>query len=228
MTQSFKTFLSIALAAAAGGVLVFSSIGYVFAGHNGAVVDIESGECGQRTFTAAIEDPEGTHIVENMHLIVSVDGQTESVVIPTDGTEASISVGPFATSTEDVATTTIHWRVFGGGERDYDSPAWNGYGEEGFSADINAYADEVGGFDWTTSGPDDPNPFVTWHEIEAEVCQTDTDEDEGDTGDDENGDNGDTETEITKAECKKGGWEEFDFRNQGQCIRFVNTGQDSR
>lgn len=29
-------------------------------------------------------------------------------------------------------------------------------------------------------------------------------------------------------ECKKGGWEDFGFRNQGQCIRFVNTGQDSR
>lgn len=31
-----------------------------------------------------------------------------------------------------------------------------------------------------------------------------------------------------KNECKKGGWEEFGFKNQGQCIRFVNTGQDSR
>lgn len=31
-----------------------------------------------------------------------------------------------------------------------------------------------------------------------------------------------------KNQCKKGGWEEFGFKNQGQCIRFVNTGQDSR
>ena len=31
-----------------------------------------------------------------------------------------------------------------------------------------------------------------------------------------------------KSDCKKGGWEEFGFRNQGQCIRFVNTGKDSR
>lgn len=29
-------------------------------------------------------------------------------------------------------------------------------------------------------------------------------------------------------ECKKGGWEDFGFKNQGQCIRFVNTGKDSR
>jgi hypothetical protein len=32
----------------------------------------------------------------------------------------------------------------------------------------------------------------------------------------------------TKDDCKKGGWEDFGFRNQGQCIRFVNTGKDSR
>ena len=35
-------------------------------------------------------------------------------------------------------------------------------------------------------------------------------------------------TPETKKDCKKGGWEEFGFRNQGQCIRFVNTGKDSR
>jgi hypothetical protein len=33
---------------------------------------------------------------------------------------------------------------------------------------------------------------------------------------------------VTKDDCRNGGFEEFDFRNQGQCIRFVNTGQDSR
>lgn len=31
-----------------------------------------------------------------------------------------------------------------------------------------------------------------------------------------------------KEDCKNGGWVEYGFRNQGQCIRFVNTGQDSR
>ncbi len=33
---------------------------------------------------------------------------------------------------------------------------------------------------------------------------------------------------ATKQDCKRGGWQGFDFRNQGQCIRFVNTGKDSR
>ncbi|MFH5831223.1 hypothetical protein ACG2F4_06010 [Halalkalibaculum sp. DA3122] len=32
----------------------------------------------------------------------------------------------------------------------------------------------------------------------------------------------------TRQECMKGGWEEFGFKNQGQCIRYVNTGKDSR
>ena len=33
---------------------------------------------------------------------------------------------------------------------------------------------------------------------------------------------------ATKEECKKGGWEDFGFKNQGQCVRFVETGKDSR
>jgi hypothetical protein len=30
-----------------------------------------------------------------------------------------------------------------------------------------------------------------------------------------------------KDECKDGGWVELGFRNQGQCVRFVNTGVDT-
>lgn len=33
---------------------------------------------------------------------------------------------------------------------------------------------------------------------------------------------------VSKEECMKGGWSNFDFRNQGQCIRFVETSLDSR
>jgi hypothetical protein len=32
----------------------------------------------------------------------------------------------------------------------------------------------------------------------------------------------------TKAECKKNGWQTYGFRNQGQCVRFIETGKDSR
>lgn len=31
-----------------------------------------------------------------------------------------------------------------------------------------------------------------------------------------------------KTQCMKGGWEEYGFKNQGQCVRFVETGKDSR
>ncbi|MEQ9397739.1 MAG: hypothetical protein RJQ04_01095 [Longimicrobiales bacterium] len=30
------------------------------------------------------------------------------------------------------------------------------------------------------------------------------------------------------ADCRRGGWVDFGFRNQGQCIRFLKTGKDSR
>jgi hypothetical protein len=33
---------------------------------------------------------------------------------------------------------------------------------------------------------------------------------------------------ATKADCMKGGWEAFGFKNQGQCVRFIETGKDSR
>lgn len=33
---------------------------------------------------------------------------------------------------------------------------------------------------------------------------------------------------VEKGDCKKGGWEDYGFKNQGQCIRYVNTGKDSR
>ena len=39
---------------------------------------------------------------------------------------------------------------------------------------------------------------------------------------------GEPDDPQTKDDCKNGGWEQFGFKNQGQCIRFVNTGKDSR
>lgn len=33
---------------------------------------------------------------------------------------------------------------------------------------------------------------------------------------------------VTKDDCKNGGWQELGFKNQGQCIRYVNTGKDNR
>lgn len=33
---------------------------------------------------------------------------------------------------------------------------------------------------------------------------------------------------ISKSDCKNGEWDKYGFKNQRQCIRFVNTGKDSR
>jgi hypothetical protein len=33
---------------------------------------------------------------------------------------------------------------------------------------------------------------------------------------------------ASRFECMDGAWKNFGFRNQGQCIRFLETGQDSR
>lgn len=35
-------------------------------------------------------------------------------------------------------------------------------------------------------------------------------------------------TETSKDDCKQGRWQALGFRNQGQCIQYVNTGRDSR
>lgn len=147
----------------ATGALLVSAVA-VFAHHNGAIVTTEIATCSETTFTAEIADPAGTHKVGNMRLVV-YDGDSTyfTNVIPTDGSDVSISVGPFS------ETTTVKWRVFGGDERDYDIPSWTGYGGATFSADINTYG-SANGWSWVLAGPDDPNPFTTWNSEEVGGC----------------------------------------------------------
>lgn len=127
------------------------------------------------------------------------DGDPVFKKFPGDGSETQVSVGPF---TQD---TTLFWRVFGGGERDYDMPLWNGYGSPSFTADIVAYANDYGGYGWVLEGTDGDNPFTTWNELEVPGCAPEV-----------------------KRDCFKGGFETYGFKNQGQCVRFVETGKDSR
>ncbi|MEX0868310.1 MAG: hypothetical protein WD011_01425 [Nitriliruptoraceae bacterium] len=176
------------------------------ADHNGAQVAVTGGECEPTVISATVADAQGTHLVDNMRLVVD-DGTTVEVSdpIPTDGSAVGVSVGPY---TEE---TLVLWRIFGGSERDYDQPAWNTYGEPGFTDAINDYATSVGGFDWVLSGFDDDNPFTTWSSLTVAPCL----DEEPDTPDE-------------KDVCKQSGWQSLDFRNQGQCIRFINTGKDSR
>ncbi|GGC53152.1 hypothetical protein IEU95_10205 [Hoyosella rhizosphaerae] len=153
---------------AASALFYGASFGVASAGHNGADVEfVASGDCGETTFTAGVIDAAGTHKVNNMVLVVHADGETQNQVIPVDGTTTSITVGPF--TSPSAGTETIHWRVFGGGERDYDDPSWNGYGEAGFTDDINAYAED-NGWGWVVAGPDDDNPFTIWSTVDVESC----------------------------------------------------------
>jgi hypothetical protein len=161
----------------------------------GATVTTDVNTCEPTIVSATTLDPG----IANMFLVVDTEDTDEQFGnIPTDGSSVEIAVGPFGTD------TTVSWRVFGGGERDYDDPHWNGYGGPTFSADITAYG-AANGFGWVVAGTDDPNPFTTWNEVEVPGCSP----------------------EVI-SDCKNGGWEDFGFRNQGQCIRYVNTGQDSR
>ena len=185
-----KIFSSIVVSAIA--LTALSST--VFAAYDLPEVDVgEPMTCGETTFTAFVGS---NNPVTNMHLVVSADGTTQAEVIPTLPSTVEITVGPFIT--KDTEMMPIYYRIFGGGERDFDNPHWNGYGEPDFISDIVAYIGLFGDA-WTIAGPEDPNPFVVWDEMEVETCG-----------------------------CKKGGWEALGFRNQGQCIRYVNTGMDSR
>lgn len=182
--------LAITTALAMAGLMVSPALA-----SGAAVVTTDVNTCSPTTFSA--EAP-GSN-VSNQYLVVDDNSSVQSSVIPTDGSSTTISVGPFG------ADTTVSWRVFGGAERDYDMPAWNGYGSPGFGADVGAYAATVGGYSWVISGTDDANPFTTWTTVDVPGCYP-----------------------TTQDECKKGGWENYGFKNQGQCVRFIETGKDSR
>lgn len=185
---------------------------------NPADISVEPQANGSLKFIAGITDPDGPGKVANMRLVVYVapssTGFTEEQLeftgnIPIDGTTVEITVGPFLEPFGE--QIEVLWRVFGGGERDYDNPSWNGYGEPGFGASVTAYATEVGTFNWVLAGPNDPNPFTNWN-VEIVDPHTIT---------------GLTGAQATQL-CKDGQWKGYGFKNQGQCVRYLVTGQDSR
>lgn len=176
-------------------LFALSTVGGALAEHGPVVVDVESGDCGETTISASV--PGGTSTT-NFFLFVDVDGDVEAVNVPTDGSDATVNVGPFYTQSPE--TVAIHWRVFGGPERNHDDPHWNGLGDPNHNAEIIAYG-EANGWEWLSSGFDDPNPFINWYTLDVESCA------------------------ITKDDCKHGGYADFGFRNQGLCIQFVNTGK---
>lgn len=192
ITQTIRGHVA-GLAAVLAGFITLAGVALA-AGPAEVTYDVNT--CEPTTFSATADGS----TVGNQYLVVDTeDAEEQYANIPTDGSSADISVGPFGSD------TVVSWHVFGGGERNYDMPHWNGFGTPSFSSDINDYYDEVGTFNWVIQGTDDPNPFVTWNEVEVPACSPEV-----------------------KNDCKKGGWEAFGFKNQGQCVRFVETGKDSR
>ena len=94
----------------------------------------------------------------------------------------------------------------------------------------------------TENGDDEDNGDNGENDENGEDEENDNGTENGDNGeengDDENGENGDetengedeedNENPSVKEDCKNGGYADYNFRNQGQCIRYVNTGKDSR
>lgn len=147
----------------ASGTLLLSSFTMVLA-DSPAQVSVEGGGLCEETVVSASLPEDFTY--SNLYLVVDTDTEEEQYAqIPTDGTPAAITVGPFDNA------TTVYWHVFGGPERSWDNPLWNGYGEPDFSSDINAYYNQVGTFNWVIQGTDDPNPFVTWEEVQVKGCK---------------------------------------------------------
>lgn len=93
--------------------------------------------------------------------------------------------------------TTVYYRIFGGAERDYDQPLWNHHDESTFKTQINNYGATYG-WDWLIGGTEYVTPFVNWYSIDVTGCP------------------------LTKDECKNDGWMDLGFKNQGQCIKYVN------
>src|SRR5690606_22486442 len=102
------------IAAAAAGLIVGVAFaaGTAFADHNTPSVTVsEPGECGTTTITTSW--PSDTHQVANAALVVQAGDDYRVAAIG-----EPVTVGPF-----DTADVTIRYRVWGGGERNYDSPA---------------------------------------------------------------------------------------------------------
>src|SRR5690606_9509967 len=99
-----------------------------------------------------------------------------------------VTVGPF-----DKASVTVKWRVWGGGERNYDSPALTQAGLD----ELIAWLEE----DDTRLPTDVDAPGVAWHVVEVEGCEPEptdepTTEPTDEPGDELNCDDFDTQEEA--------------------------------
>jgi hypothetical protein len=154
-----KNMAAAAAAGLIGGALILA--GTAHAGHAPPVLNVGGpGECGTVAFQADLPaEPHGSY--QNARLVVD-----DGIDVHVAELGVKVEVGSF-----DTPTATIHYRVFGGGERDYDVPLWDGYepGPGAWRNSINDYGAEHG-WEWVHAGASDENPFVTWHTVEVEGC----------------------------------------------------------
>src|SRR5690554_2925418 len=140
------------IAAIAAGLLGGAAFaGAAYADHNAVdLTHTEPGECGVVTFSTTWQLDQ--HQVGNTMLVVVAGDQHEVAPVGQD-----VTVGPFDTD------TTVRYRVWGGGERNYDSPALTQAGLD----ELIAWLEE----DDTRLPTDVDAPGVTWHEVEVSGCE---------------------------------------------------------
>jgi hypothetical protein len=133
-----------ALALAFGLALAMASP--ASAHHNSVDVRSVIGDCGATTFYSAWKKQE--HQARGATLVVEAVGEVHTVPV---GTE--LTVGPFESERQ-----IVRWRIWGGGERDYDDPALS---------DLPALLEHLDG---GGSPLDGDAPGVRWHELPVAGC----------------------------------------------------------
>lgn len=122
--------------------------------HATPTATVAEGDCGEVTITTAWPDDVADHRVGTAALVVLVGDEVHTAPIG-----EPITVGPFE------ADTTVSWRIWGGGERDYDDPPLTDL--EALLAHLDQGGSEL-----------DPDaPGVAWHSLEVPGCPADEEED---------------------------------------------------
>lgn len=133
-----------ALALAFGLALAMASP--ASAHHNSVDVRSVIGDCGATTFYSAWKKDD--HQARGATLVVEATGEVHTAAVG-----AELTVGPFESERE-----IVRWRIWGGGERDYDDPALS---------DLSALLEHLDG---GGSPLDGDAPGVRWHELPVAGC----------------------------------------------------------
>jgi hypothetical protein len=138
---------AVAVAGIAAGALAFG--GSAAAHHNIPEASVSGDDC-TITGTSMWAEPEGTHLVANTTLVVLVGGEVHHALIGEPLTVEDLPDG----------TTEAQWRIWGGGERDYDSPPL---------ADLDALVTYLAA-DPANSPLDADAPGIDWYDIKVYGC----------------------------------------------------------